>query len=73
MMNYQIVDKDSRRVLFKDAKIAKSFWQRLVGLMFKNSIGIEKIIIFYNASSIHTFFMRFPIDIIFLGDRKSVV
>jgi len=72
-MKAQIINPDNQKILFSNSYEAKSFWQRLIGLMFKKGMGIEDALIFYNAPSIHTFFMRFPIDIIFLDKNTKVL
>lgn len=49
---------------------AKTFWQRFTGLMFKNrkyGLLIEK------CSSVHTFFMKFELDVICLDKDYKIV
>jgi len=55
------------------AQEAKGFFPRLKGLMFKKSISNNEALIFYKTPSIHTFFMKFPIDVIFLNHQKKVI
>ncbi|NQT90360.1 MAG: DUF192 domain-containing protein [Candidatus Omnitrophica bacterium] len=52
---------------------ARGFWQRLRGLMFFKSYPYEGALLFDNCSAIHTFFMRFPIDVIFLNKEKVIL
>lgn len=49
--------------------IAKSFFKKLSGLMFKKIISEN--LIFIHCSSIHTFFMRNNIDVIFFDKNKN--
>ena len=49
--------------------IAKSFFKKLRGLMFKKEINEN--LVFIHCSSIHTFFMRNNIDIIFFDKNKN--
>lgn len=49
--------------------IAKSFFKKLMGLMFKKEI--DKKLVFIHCSSIHTFFMRKDIDVIFFDKNKT--
>jgi uncharacterized membrane protein (UPF0127 family) len=72
-MNLKIVNKTKEEVLFSNAYQAKSFIQRFKGLMFKEIISRNEAIMFFNTSSIHTFFMRFPIDVIFLNKKMKIV
>ncbi len=64
--------KDNKTII-GEARIAKSFFSRLLGLMFKKEISRDSALCFYRASSIHTFFMRFPIDIVFLDKDKKII
>ncbi|MDR3306214.1 MAG: DUF192 domain-containing protein [Endomicrobium sp.] len=50
---------------------AESFCQRFVGFMFKKDA--EYALLFKNCKSIHTFFMRFDLDIIYLDKYNKVV
>lgn len=72
-MHLKIIDKDSRRILFSEASSASTFFQRLLGLLFKKSISEDQALFLYNISSIHTFFMRFSIDIIFTDKDMGVI
>ena len=56
-----------------ELEIANTFMSRLKGLMFCPSLSVEKGLIFYNCSSIHTCFMRFPIDVIYLDSSYVVL
>ena len=53
--------------------IAKSFFSRLMGLMGKKGISENEALLFPQCNSIHTFFMRFPIDVIFVSADGVVV
>ena len=72
-MRFTITANDSKDVLFANARQARSFFERLRGLMFKDSIADNDALFFYNAPSIHTFFMRFPIDILFLDKHMKII
>lgn len=56
---------------------ARTFVERLRGLMFRRRLGDEEGLLIRFASSwacsIHTFFMRFPIDLVFLDGAGRVV
>ena len=49
--------------------IAKSFFKKLMGLMFKKEISYY--LVFFHCSSIHTFFMKKDIDVIFFDKNKN--
>ena len=52
--------------------VADSFRLRLRGLMGRKSVGSDEGLLLVGSPSIHTSFMRFPIDAVFL-DRELVV
>jgi uncharacterized membrane protein (UPF0127 family) len=72
-MTYKILNKSKETTVAKKALVAQSFFQRLVGLMFRKSMDHEEGLIFYNAPSIHMFFMYFPIDVVFLDKDMRVI
>ena len=53
---------------------ADNFLKRAFGLMFRELKDNEGMIFYYNKRKIHihTFFMRFPIDVIFLWNNEVV-
>jgi uncharacterized membrane protein (UPF0127 family) len=59
-----------------NAGLADTFFTRLIGLMFKSSLAEDEGLLikfrYFGSEPIHGFFMRFPIDLIFL-DADGVV
>lgn len=53
--------------------LAVSFFSRFLGLMGRRSLSENEAILFPKCNSIHTFFMRFPIDVVFLSKEGEVV
>jgi len=47
-------------------------WSRMVGLLGRRSLAGDEGLLLTPCTSIHTFFMLFPIDILYL-DREQVV
>jgi len=63
----------TKGILLADKAIfAETLWKRLVGLLGREGLGEGEALVIRPCSGIHTFFMRFPIDVIFL-DRDSRV
>ena len=52
--------------------VADTAWTRLRGLVGRDALGPDEGMLIRPAGSVHTFFMRFPIDVVFL-DRDSTV
>ena len=71
-MSCKIIDKTNNKCISADARTAKTFFERLFGLLFRSSISSEEALIFHNVSSIHMFFMRFPIDVLYLDKEMKV-
>ncbi len=72
-VTYNLFNKSKNCLIASKARIADSFLLRLKGLMFRKSIDKEEALIFYQTPSIHTFFMRFPIEVVFLNQKMQVV
>lgn len=54
-------------------KIADSFWSRLKGLLIHKEPITEEGLLITPCNSVHMFFMRFPIDVVFLDESNRVV
>lgn len=55
-----------------DLQVADSFWSRFVGLMFRRALGIGCGLLLKRCSSVHTAWMRFSIDVLYL-DQQGVI
>ncbi len=63
----------TNKLISKKMKVASSFFERLVGLMFSNSMkGFDSLLI-TKCNSIHTFFMRYAIDVVFLNNKYEII
>lgn len=60
-------------LLWDNVTIARSFFSRLIGLLSKNSLNSSEGMMFYRAPSIHTYGMKFPIDILFLDTTGKII
>ncbi|MBM3248822.1 MAG: DUF192 domain-containing protein [Candidatus Omnitrophica bacterium] len=64
----------TRNTLLADkAVLASSLFSRMKGLLGRSLLGQNEALILRPCNSIHTFFMRFSIDIIFLDRTDKVV
>ena len=71
-----IIKKDDREIC--RAEVAESFFKRALGLMFRKKLEKNEALLIkfserLKSKSLHGFFMRFPIDLIFLDDSFKVV
>ncbi len=65
------VHLNSRELVLK-VELADSFLKRFKGLMFRKSMPSDYALLLSPCNAIHTFSMRFPIDVVYL-DRDSRV
>ncbi len=54
-------------------RLATGFWDRLVGLLATESLEAGEGIFIGPCKQVHTFFMRFPIDAVFVDGEDRVV
>jgi hypothetical protein len=52
--------------LAADAGLATTFWTRMVGLLGRRALRSGEGLIIEPCKSVHTAFMRFPIDVVFV-------
>ena len=60
-------------VLAEQVQVAEDFLSRLIGLMGRKTMADGSALILRPCRSVHTFFMRFNIDLVFLDRRGMVV
>jgi len=69
----KIVNVSKDRTLAQNALMADSSLKRIVGLIGKTGLKKDEALIIRSCNSIHTFFMRFPIDVLFVDSGNKVV
>lgn len=69
----RLINKTKGKDISSQTTVAKSFYSRLMGLMFRQSMGDQEALVFYKASSIHMFFMFMAIDVIYLDKDMKVM
>lgn len=57
----------------RSIRVARSFWARGRGLMFHSELPDDAGLLIDPCSSIHMFFMRFPLDVLYLSTDDRVV
>ena len=67
-----ITNLSKNTVLAQHIMIADSFWRRLKGLLGTQSLLIESGLIIRPCSSVHTFGMRYVIDVLFMNRNHGV-
>jgi hypothetical protein len=69
----RLINQTKNTVLAEDIFIANTPWPRIKGLLGKKVLLPNQAIILDPCNSVHTFFMRFPIGILFLDKNYKVV
>ena len=72
-MQYRITNARTGQVVAGRAELAQSPLKRMKGLLGKKGLAPDEAIILRPASSIHTVFMRFAIDVIYVDRDNKVV
>ena len=68
-----VVNRTRGTILAGRARRARGFLQRLLGLMGAPALPAGEALVLDPCASIHMFFMRFPIDVVFAAADLSVV
>lgn len=70
---YRVVIEQTGKVLAEKVEIAETLASRSQGLLGRQSLDPGQGLLIRPCSSIHMFFMKFPIDAIFLSNSYKVV
>jgi uncharacterized membrane protein (UPF0127 family) len=68
----RVVNARNGRIVLSRVRPAQGPWQRLAGLMFAPSLPHGEGLIFRPARGVHTHFMRFAIDLVYLDQANRV-
>jgi uncharacterized membrane protein (UPF0127 family) len=69
----KIINTTKNMILADNATMAQTVLTRLKGLLFRKELKNGEALIIEPCNSIHTFFMRFPIDAIFIDSNHKIV
>lgn len=71
----RVINTTRRTAIAEAAEFARSPWARFRGLMLrgKQDFGEGSALVIDPCTSIHMFFMRFPIDVLYLDREDRVV
>ncbi len=68
----KLINQTQNRELVSQLHLAESFWSRLIGLLGRTHLNIDEGMFFDRCNSIHTFGMKFSLDLIFLDKAMKV-
>lgn len=69
----QLVDLQTGQVLLSRVEVASTIWQRFLGLMFRRHFQHGYGLLMERCRSIHTLWMRVPIDVYFLAADGTIL
>src|SRR5262245_13727404 len=68
-----VVNQTRERVLADRCDVARSFFARGRGLLGRVGLAAGEGLLIYPEWSVHSFFMRFPIDVLFVSKEDRVM
>lgn len=69
----RIIQGHSKKIILPYVKKTKSFFERARGLLGYTVLGEGEGLLIVPCSSVHTFFMKMPIDVVFLNRDNIIV
>lgn len=69
----KVINKRNNECFGANVQIADTFFSRMKGLLGRCELKEQEGIIITHCNSIHMFFMKFAIDVLFLDKDKRVV
>lgn len=69
----QLKNKTKDIVIGDHVALADTFWKRLKGLLGTSCLPIGHGLLIKPCSSVHTFGMRYPIDVLFVDKNHKIV
>jgi uncharacterized protein len=68
-----IINQNREKSLATNARLANTFWLRLRGLLGRKSLHEGEGLVLVGEKSIHTLFMRFSIDVLYIDKNYQVI
>lgn len=69
----KVYNSSKNNLIADDVKIAQNFFTRSFGLLLRKSLSENEGLIIKPCCSIHTFFMKFNIDVLFVNKQNQIV
>jgi len=70
---YKVTNAETGIVIAARVRVADTPQSRSIGLLNRASLDPDEALLITQCSSIHTFFMKFPIDVLYLDREYRVV
>lgn len=69
----RVVNATRNTVLADRCALARSFWQRWIGLLGRRALAEGEGLWMDRCAAIHTFGMRFALDVVWLNEQRQVL
>ena len=70
---WHLVSETTGKTVVEQLSIADGFWSRLVGLQLRRPLPSDSGLLLVPCKSVHSCFVRFLIDVVFLDDQGCVL
>jgi uncharacterized membrane protein (UPF0127 family) len=68
-----LINKENSKIIVVNVMTADSFFKRLKGLMFTKELLSQSALYIYPCREIHTFFMNYSIDVLYLDTNNIIL
>jgi uncharacterized membrane protein (UPF0127 family) len=68
----KLINMSRGQTVLENLEVADTFWTRAIGLLGRSRLEGNSGLWIQGSGSIHTFFMRFAIDLVFLDENLVV-
>ncbi len=72
-LSLRLLSETTGKTVVSRLQIADGFWLRLVGWQFRAMPAADAGLLLVPCNSLHTCFVRFPIDVVFLDEQGAVL
>jgi len=69
----RVINLTREQTLAAAGRVADTFWPRLRGLIGRDALAPGEGLLIVRCNAIHTHFMRFPIDVLYVNSDQEVV
>ena len=69
----KLLNKTNNTIISENVIIADTFFKRLKGLMFSKELPDEKSLLILPCNEIHTFNMKYSIDVLYLDKNNNIL
>lgn len=69
----KLYNSTQNNLIADDVQVAENYFSRNIGLLSRKSISPNEALVIRPCFSVHTLFMKFAIDVLFVGANRKVI